>query len=108
MTNPLFPPLTRGTLSFARGISFLNDLRSNPSMVGMLRSIVAGLGLAVLVPAMLNAQPALLGIPSSNLGPPALLVLPAGTVITIEATETLSSGSQQPGDNFSAQLHHPL
>jgi hypothetical protein len=57
---------------------------------------------------MLNAQPALLGTPPSNLGPPALLVLPAGTVITIEATEILSSGRQQPGDNFAAQLHHPL
>jgi len=74
----------------------------------MLRSIVAGLGFAVFLPAMLNAQPALLGIPSSNLGPPALLVLPAGTVITIEATETLSSGTQQSGENFAAQLHHPL
>jgi hypothetical protein len=70
--------------------------------------MVAGLGFAVLLPAMLNAQPALLGIPSSSLGPPALLVLPAGTVITIEATETLSSGKHQPGDNFAAQLHHPL
>jgi hypothetical protein len=50
----------------------------------------------------------LLGTPSSNLSPPALLVLPAGTVITIEATEILSSARQLPGENFSAQLHHPL
>jgi hypothetical protein len=80
-------------------------------MVGMMRSKTAGLlclGSAILFPAMLNGQPALLDIPSSNLAPPALLVLPAGTVITIEATEILSNGKQLPGDNFSAQLHHPL
>jgi type IV secretion system protein VirB10 len=80
-------------------------------MVGMNRSITAVLlclGFAVFLPAKLNGQPVILGIPSSNLAPPALLVLPAGTVITIEATEILSSGKQQPGDNFSAELRHPL
>src|SRR3954463_14330434 len=103
MTNDKSPISPAG-----RWISFFNDLRSNPSMVGMLRSMVTGLAFAALLPAVLNAQPALLGIPSSPLGPPALLVLPAGTVITIEATEILSSGIQQQGDNFAAQLHHPL
>jgi len=80
-------------------------------MVGMMRSIATALlclGGAVLSPAMLDAQPVLLDLPSANLMPPALLVLPAGTVITIEATELLSSDRQLPGDNFSAQLHHPL
>jgi hypothetical protein len=80
-------------------------------MVGMMRPITAGLlclGLVVFLPTVLNGQPVLLGTPSSNLALPALLVVPAGTVITIEATEILSSGKQQPGDNFSAQLRHPL
>jgi hypothetical protein len=80
-------------------------------MVGMMKPMTAGLlclGLMIVLPAILNGQPALPGIPSSNVEPPALLVLPAGTVITIEATEILSSGRQQPGDNFAAQLVHPL
>jgi hypothetical protein len=84
-------------------------------MVGMMRSITAALlclGFAVFIPATLNGQPTPLGLPSSeqqtNLAPPALLILPAGTVITIEATEILSSDKQQPGDNFAAELHHPL
>jgi hypothetical protein len=83
-------------------------------MVGMKSSIAAGvvsLGLVVFLPPAYG-QPARLGFPSaeqmSNLGPPPLLILPAGTVITIEATEFLSSSKQQAGDNFSAQLHHPL
>ncbi len=42
------------------------------------------------------------------LPPPALLVLPAGTIITVEASEILSSDKQQPGDSFAAELHHPL
>ena len=84
-------------------------------MVGMKGRITAGLfclGLAVAIPATLSGQPAQLGFPSpeqlSSMTPPAVLVLPAGTVITIEATEILSSGRQLPGDNFAAQLHHPL
>jgi hypothetical protein len=84
-------------------------------MVGMMKPMTAGLlclGFMIVYPAILNGQPGLPGIPSSNLEPPAeppaLLVLPAGTVITIETTEILSSGKQQPGDNFAAQLVHPL
>jgi hypothetical protein len=96
-------------------ISLQNFSRFDPSMVGMKSRIGAWLlclASAGLLPVTLNAQPAQLGFPTSeqlsNLAPPALLVLPAGTVILIEATEVLSSGRQQPGDNFSAQLHHPL
>ena len=37
-----------------------------------------------------------------------MLVLPAGTIITVEASELLSSDKQQPGDSFAAELHHPL
>ena len=84
-------------------------------MVGMKSSLGAWLlcmASAVFIPVTLHAQPSNLGFPTpeqlSNLAPPALLVLPAGTVITIEATEVLSTGRQQPGDNFAAQLHHPL
>jgi hypothetical protein len=84
-------------------------------MVGMKCSITAGplvLGLAVLIPATLNGQPALLGLPSPEqqaiLAPPPMLVLPAGTVITIETADILSSDKQQAGDNFAAELHHPL
>jgi len=80
-------------------------------MVGMMKRITAGLrclGFVGFLPAILNGQPALLGTSSSNLAPPAMLVLPAGTVITIETTEILSSGKQQPGENFAAQLLHPL
>jgi len=40
--------------------------------------------------------------------PPEVLVLPAGTVITVEASEILSSDSHQSGDSFTAQLRYPL
>lgn len=98
-----------------KAISFQNFSRFNPSMVGMKSSIgtwLVCLAFAAFLPITLSAQPSQLGFPTpeqlSNLAPPAVLVLPAGTVITIEATEILSSGTHQPGDNFAAQLHHPL
>jgi hypothetical protein len=109
--NPSPGPLSRATLALRARDFFSNDSGFDPSMVGMMRPTTAGLLCLVSViflPAMLYGQPVLLGTPPSNLGPPALLVLPAGTVITIEATEILSSGRQQPGDSFAAQLHHPL
>jgi hypothetical protein len=84
-------------------------------MVGMKSSIcpvLLCLGIAVFIPATLNGQPALLNTRApeqqTDPAPPALLVLPAGTVITVEASEILSSDRQQPGDRFTAELHHPL
>jgi len=69
-------------------------------------------GLAAFMPAKLSGQPVMLGLraPEHQLSPlpPAMLVLPAGTVLTVEASEILSSDKQQPGDSFTAQLHHPL
>lgn len=79
--------------------------------------------------AQANAQPALLGfqgpqpqnVPQLQVpppvgapitvplnSPPAMLVLPAGTIITIEASELLSSRKQHAGDSFVAELQHPL
>jgi hypothetical protein len=43
-----------------------------------------------------------------NLQPPAMLVLPAGTIITVEASELLSSDDQHEGDSFVAELQQPL
>lgn len=88
-------------------------------MVGMkspISAVLLCLGLAIFMPATLNGQPAHLGSlsPEQQSGlqiippPPALLVLPAGTIITVEASELLSSDKQQPGDSFAAELHHPL
>jgi hypothetical protein len=120
MTNPRSArekavPLTRPACAghpLPSGEGFLpNNSRFDPSMVGMkssMTSVLLSSTFSVFLPTLIYAQPALLGIPPSNLEPPALLVLPAGTVITIEASEILSSGKQQPGDNFAAQLHHPL
>ena len=68
------------------------------------------------VPAQVSAQPLMLGqhVPvqqvdlQRNSTPPATLVLPAGTVITIEVSELISSDFQKTGDQFVAALHHPL
>jgi hypothetical protein len=81
----------------------------------MLSAILLSSGFAV-IPAPLSGQPLMLGleVPVSqqalqrNFTPPATLVLPAGTVITIEVSELVSSDLQQTGDHFVAALHHPL
>jgi len=73
-------------------------------------------GLAALIPTSLSGQPLMLGQrapsqqlePQRNSAPPATLILPAGTVITIELSELVSSDLQHSGDHFVAALHHPL
>ena len=40
--------------------------------------------------------------------PPATLVLPAGTILTVETSQFLSSDKQQEGDSFVAELQSPL
>src|SRR5712671_3945526 len=43
-----------------------------------------------------------------NSQPPSTLILPAGTIITVEASEVLSSNKQRDGDTFVAELQNPL
>jgi hypothetical protein len=45
---------------------------------------------------------------SSTSQAPSLLILPVGTIITVESTEFLSSNQQAAGDNFVAELQQPL
>jgi hypothetical protein len=82
----------------------------------MMLAILLSGGLVALIPASLSSQPLMLGQRAPDQQavlqrfstPPATLVLPAGTVITIEVSELVSSDLQQSGDHFAAALHHPL
>jgi len=80
----------------------------------MKRSVLAILFCAGIA-AQVQAQPAILGfrtpvepVSSSQLLAPETLVLPAGTIITIEASELLSSNKQHAGDIFVGELQQPL
>lgn len=46
--------------------------------------------------------------PSSQLAVPALLTLPAGTLITVRTTQEISSDRNKPGDAFSTVLEQPV
>jgi len=91
--------------------------RVNPE-IAVRKTVYATLlgGLIALFPAPVAAQPLMLGQRAPvgqlelqrNFTPPDTLVLPAGTVITIEVSELVSSDLQQTGDHFAAALHHPL
>ena len=70
--------------------------------------LVAAAPLGVQSAAAQNPAPVFVpGQPSTILVPPSLM-LPVGTIITVETTEPLSSNHSKAGDTFVAVLHQPL
>jgi hypothetical protein len=66
------------------------------------------IGLSASVPLLAQAPSAPQPVSTAGVVPPASLVIPSGTLVTIEITDHLSSNSNHVGDSFTAVLRQPV